>query len=85
MFVPWYMATALIAVGLIILTVITLAPLSKRKALEAVAQSSTGGPDVPADVARYDGLDSASEPDEVDSASEADEAEEQAPTTKAAQ
>jgi UDP-GlcNAc:undecaprenyl-phosphate GlcNAc-1-phosphate transferase len=61
MFMPWYMATALIAVGLVILTVITLAPLSRRKALEAVAQSGTGGTDAPADVARYDGLDAASE------------------------
>lgn len=62
MFVPALGATLLIAVGLIILTVITLSPLSKRKALEAVAQST--GPydtDAAADVARYDGLDAASE------------------------
>jgi len=63
MFMPWYLATLLIAVGLIILTVITLAPLSKRKALEAVAQS-TGGADAAADVARYDGLDAAAADDE---------------------
>ncbi len=60
MFMPWYMATLLIAVGLIILTIITLSPLSRRKAMEAVAQS-TGGPDAAPDVARYDGLDAASE------------------------
>ena len=53
-----------------ICTVVTLSPLSKRKALEAVAQS-TGAvdPDVSPDVARYDGLDAASEdePDGTDS------------------
>jgi UDP-GlcNAc:undecaprenyl-phosphate GlcNAc-1-phosphate transferase len=62
MFMPWYMATLLIAAGLILLTIITLAPLSKRKALEAVAQS-TGSTDAVSDVARYDGLDAASEDD----------------------
>lgn len=58
MFMPWYMATLLIAAGLVILTIITLSPLSRRKALEAVAQSGT---ETPADVARFDGLDAASE------------------------
>jgi UDP-GlcNAc:undecaprenyl-phosphate GlcNAc-1-phosphate transferase len=66
MFMPWYMATLLIVAGLVILTIITLSPLSKRKALESVAQSTgTDDPDATADVARYDGLDAASE-DEVD-------------------
>ena len=63
MFVPWYVATLLIAGGLIVLTVITLSPLSRRKALEAVAQS-TSGPDASADVARYDGLDAAAAEDD---------------------
>jgi len=59
MFLPWYVASLLIAAGLIILTVITLLPLSKRKALESAVQSM--GTDAAADVARYDGLDAASE------------------------
>ena len=68
MFMPWYMATLLIVVGLVILTIITLSPLSKRKALESVAQSTgPDDPDATPDVARYDGLDAASEDeDEVD-------------------
>ncbi len=71
MFMPWYMATLLIAAGLSILTVITLSPLSKRKALEAAAQS-TGGTDALADVARYDGLDAAaSDEDELTHTKEA--------------
>ncbi len=53
-FVPWYVATLFIVVGLIICTVVTLSPLSKRKALEARAQST--GADGVADP-RYDGLD----------------------------
>jgi len=61
MFVPATIATLGIAAGLIILTVITLAPLSKRKALESVAQSTgTDDTDAAAGVARYDGLDAAS-------------------------
>ena len=63
MFLPWYIASLGIVTGLIILTVITLSPLSKRKALEAVAQS-TGSTDAVSDVARYDGLDAASEDDD---------------------
>jgi UDP-GlcNAc:undecaprenyl-phosphate GlcNAc-1-phosphate transferase len=69
MFMPWYMASLLIALGLIILTVITLSPLSRRKALEAVAQSTgTDSPDAAPDVARYDGLDAASEDDQLEPA-----------------
>ena len=65
MFMPALQNTLLIAAGLVILTVITLAPLSKRKALEAVAQSAgEGSPDAPAGVARFDGLDAASEPED---------------------
>lgn len=62
MFMPWGWALSLIVLGLIVCTVVTLAPLSKRKAFEAAAQSAD--PDeslVNADVARFDHLDSASE------------------------
>ena len=61
MFVPFTVATLFIVVGLVICTVITLSPLSRRKALEAVAQSTDDEADAAADVARFDGLDAASE------------------------
>ncbi|WP_442977630.1 MraY family glycosyltransferase [Salinibacterium sp. CAN_S4] len=63
-FVPWYVATLLIVVGLIICTVVTLSPLSKRKALEVRAQSA--GDDV-ADP-RFDGLDEAADEDLLNAA-----------------
>ena len=53
MFLPGLTAGLLLLVGLGICTVITLAPLSRRKALEAAAQS------VDAEVARFDTLDEA--------------------------
>lgn len=59
-FVPWYVATLLIVVGLVICTIVTLSPLSKRKALEVSAQSASA--DHSSD-ARYDGLDIASDDD----------------------
>jgi UDP-GlcNAc:undecaprenyl-phosphate GlcNAc-1-phosphate transferase len=67
MFIPFFWASLLILVGLVICTLVTLAPLSKRKALESVAQST--GPDAVAanaDVARFDGLDAASESEQHD-------------------
>lgn len=64
-FVPWYVATLFIVVGLIVCTVLTLSPLSRRKALEAVAQS-TEADDVVLIPARFDGLDAAAEDDAVD-------------------
>lgn len=63
MFMPWYMATLLIVAGLVILTVITLSPLSRRKALESAAQS---GAETEPDAARFDGLDAASEEDTLE-------------------
>ena len=64
MFLPWYLPTLFIAVGLAICTIITLAPLSKQKALEVAAQ--TAAIEEP-EVAKFDGLDAASElDDEVD-------------------
>jgi UDP-GlcNAc:undecaprenyl-phosphate GlcNAc-1-phosphate transferase len=56
MFLPFTVTTLLIAVGLLVCTVVTLAPLSRRKALEATAQSTE--PDDPS-VARFDALDAA--------------------------
>lgn len=60
MFLPFRTATLLLVVGLIVCTAVTLAPLSRRKRLEAAAQSGEG------DVARFDGLDAASEDEELD-------------------
>lgn len=71
MFLPWYLPTLFIAVGLAICTIITLAPLSRRKALESAAQRSAV--DARDEVARFDGLDAAAEDedDAIDSSSEA--------------
>lgn len=67
MFLPFWIAALLILVGLAICTVVTLAPLSKRKALEVVAQSA-GADDTAVDpeVAKFDGLDAAGvDPDDL--------------------
>ena len=55
LFVPWWIALAVTLVGLVVCGTVTLAPLSRRKAIEAAAQSApaTG----PVDVARFDPLD----------------------------
>jgi UDP-GlcNAc:undecaprenyl-phosphate GlcNAc-1-phosphate transferase len=61
-FMPAVWAGLLLVVGLVICTIVTLAPLSRRKALEALAQSTEAdAEDADAEVARYDGLDAASE------------------------
>jgi UDP-GlcNAc:undecaprenyl-phosphate GlcNAc-1-phosphate transferase len=71
MFLPWYLPTLFIAVGLAICTIITLAPLSRRKALESAAQRAAA--DARDEVARFDGLDAAAEDDDdaIDPRSEA--------------
>ncbi|MCU1407189.1 MAG: undecaprenyl-phosphate alpha-N-acetylglucosaminyl 1-phosphate transferase, partial [Glaciihabitans sp.] len=61
MFVPWYFGLSFLVVGFAVAATVTLAPLSRRKRLEAVAQSAeptvvTGEPQI----ARYDPLDAAS-------------------------
>ncbi len=67
MFLPFWLAALLILVGLAICTVITLSPLSKRKALEVVAQSTEANDAaVDPEVAKFDGLDAAGvDPDEL--------------------
>lgn len=61
MFMPWYWAAGLIIFGLTICTAITLAPLSRRKVLEAAAQlGAPTGAAAHAEGARFDQLDSAS-------------------------
>jgi len=67
MFLPFWIAALLILVGLAICTVVTLSPLSKRKALEVAAQSA-GADDsaVDPEVAKFDGLDAAGvDPDDL--------------------
>jgi len=59
LFVPWGWALAAIAAGLVVCATITLAPLSRRKRVEAAAQSAM---DAPADLARFDPLDAAAPP-----------------------
>ncbi len=65
MFLPWYLPTLFIAVGLAVCTIITLAPLSRRKALESAAQLAAA--DAQDEVARFDGLDAAFVDDSDDS------------------
>lgn len=60
MFWPWYWPTLLILGGFLACTILTLAPLSRRKALEAAAQSAEPGEQVDPDVAKFDQLDAAS-------------------------
>jgi len=40
---PWYLASSLLAFGLIVCTIITLAPLGRRKRLERAAQLAGAG------------------------------------------
>jgi UDP-GlcNAc:undecaprenyl-phosphate GlcNAc-1-phosphate transferase len=69
MFLPGWTAALLLALGLAVCTIVTLAPLSRRKALEAAAQS-TDAEDADADVARFDTLDEGHDDalDDVDAA-----------------
>jgi UDP-GlcNAc:undecaprenyl-phosphate GlcNAc-1-phosphate transferase len=68
LFVAWWWALTAIVIGLVICTAFTLAPLSRRKRIEAVAQSSPGSEEA---LARFDPLDAAA-PDELDEADFAD-------------
>jgi UDP-GlcNAc:undecaprenyl-phosphate GlcNAc-1-phosphate transferase len=57
----WWWAALITAVGLVVCTIVTLSPLSRRKAAEAAVQSAD--PDVASDaaVAAFDPLDAAAE------------------------
>ncbi len=69
LFVAWWWALTAIVIGLIVCTAFTLAPLSRRKRIEAVAQSA---PDSEMTLARFDPLDAAS-PDDLDDSDLSDE------------
>lgn len=62
LFLPWQLSVVLIVLGFAVTTAFTLAPLSKRKRLEARAQvAQDDRKPAAADLARFDKLDSASE------------------------
>lgn len=60
LFVPALAAAAFLVVGLVVCTWVTLAPLTKRKAIEAAVQSSASERAAAPDAARFDPLDAAS-------------------------
>jgi UDP-GlcNAc:undecaprenyl-phosphate GlcNAc-1-phosphate transferase len=60
-FDPYWMAIVFVAIGLVVCTAFTLAPLSRRKANEAVAELTPAGSREAAETARFDQLDQASE------------------------
>lgn len=62
LFLTWWWALTAVVIGLIVCTLVTLAPLSRRKRIEAVAQSAPEGQDA---LARFDPLDAAA-PDSRD-------------------
>jgi UDP-GlcNAc:undecaprenyl-phosphate GlcNAc-1-phosphate transferase len=65
LFTPSWVAIVVTATGLVICTIVTLSPLSRRKAVEAAVQSASPGAVSEADVAQYDLLDVASDPTDV--------------------
>jgi UDP-GlcNAc:undecaprenyl-phosphate GlcNAc-1-phosphate transferase len=60
-FDPYWMAIVFVAIGLVICTAITLAPLSRRKVNEAAAELAPAGTKEAEETAKYDQLDIASE------------------------
>jgi UDP-GlcNAc:undecaprenyl-phosphate GlcNAc-1-phosphate transferase len=67
LFTPSWVAIVVTATGLVICTIVTLSPLSRRKAVEAAVQSAPPGEVSEADVAQYDPLDEASDPTNIES------------------
>jgi UDP-GlcNAc:undecaprenyl-phosphate GlcNAc-1-phosphate transferase len=65
LFTPSWVAIVVTATGLVICAIVTLSPLSRRKAAEAAVQSASPGAVSEADVAQYDLLDVASDPTDV--------------------
>jgi len=59
----WWAALATI-LGLVVCTILTLAPLSRRKAIESAVQSADAAVAAEAEVARFDPLDAAFEADD---------------------
>ncbi len=65
LFTPSWVAIVVTATGLVICTIVTLSPLSRRKAVEAAVQLAPEVTATEADVAQYDPLDAASDPVDV--------------------
>ncbi|HEY4152078.1 MAG TPA: MraY family glycosyltransferase [Pseudolysinimonas sp.] len=65
LFTASWVAIVVTATGLVICTIVTLSPLSRRKAVEAAVQSAPEETATEADVAKYDPLDAASDPVDV--------------------
>ncbi len=65
LFTPSWVAIVVAATGLVICTIVTLSPLSRRKAVEAAVQLAPSEVATEADVAQYDPLDAASDPVDV--------------------
>ncbi|CAN5443357.1 MraY family glycosyltransferase [soil metagenome] len=77
LFIPdWWWALLFTVIGLLVCTILTLAPLSRRKAAESAVQSAD--PDVAADseLAAFDGLDAAADSLDIADEPTAAEAEE---------
>jgi len=84
LFVPTAWALGFVAVGLVACTAVTLAPMTRRKAVEAVVQLARGDAESVAAVACFDPLDSASNADSLEPG-ESDCAQEQAAAIQALQ
>ena len=67
LFTPSWIAIVVTATGLVVCTIVTLSPLSRRKAVEAAVQLAPSEVASDADVAQYDQLDAASDPVDVHS------------------
>jgi UDP-GlcNAc:undecaprenyl-phosphate GlcNAc-1-phosphate transferase len=65
LFTPSWVAIVVTATGLVICTIVTLSPLSRRKAVEAAVQSAPEDTANEAGVARYDPLDAAADPTDL--------------------
>ncbi|MFI5061246.1 MAG: MraY family glycosyltransferase [Actinomycetales bacterium] len=65
-FDPYWIAIVFVAIGLVICTAFTLAPLSRRKLDEAAAELAPAGTDEADATAHFDQLDAASEHDPTD-------------------
>ena len=75
LFTPSWVAIVVTATGLVVCTIVTLSPLSRRKAVEAAVQLAPEGVATDAEVAYLDPLDAASDPlalDAVTTDAEAD-------------
>ncbi|MDP9027639.1 MAG: undecaprenyl/decaprenyl-phosphate alpha-N-acetylglucosaminyl 1-phosphate transferase [Actinomycetota bacterium] len=66
LFTPSWVAIVVTATGLVVCTIVTLSPLSRRKAVEAAVQLAPEGVTTDAEVAYLDPLDAASDPIGVD-------------------